>query len=140
MLKFGGITRDDVFYDLGSGDGRVLLVATNFFKTKRVIGYEVALWPYFKSRFFIRAMGFDKNALVFRENLLHADLSEATFIYIYLFPELVERAAQKISSECGSGIKVLCPSFPINTDRHPEFKLLNTQKLGRITAYLYQKS
>ena len=138
LLKFGGLSPEDVFYDLGAGDGRVLLFAANNFRVKRAVGYEAAPWPYVRSRWLIRRSGL-RNVSVIRKDLLGADLTEATFIYMYLFPKLVDRLAGKLALELQPGTKVLCPDFPIDLDRHPEFSLKKERKIGTMTAYLYEK-
>lgn len=137
-LVFGGIRQDDVFYDLGSGDGRVLLAVTRIFKPQRAVGYEAALWPYIKSKFLIRRAGLEKNIIVFRGNFLKADLREATFVYMYLFPETVDRVSQKISTECQPGVKILSLRFPISNPGYSKIRLLDSLKLNKMTAYLYE--
>ncbi len=137
LLQFGGVSADDIFYDLGCGDGRVLLSASRDFGA-RAMGYEIAPWPYLESRFLIWRLGLKDKIKVQRRNFLKSDLSDATFIYAYLFPKLIDRVAQKISAECQPGTKVLCPSFAINLAMHPGIKLKKTEKIGTMTAYLYE--
>lgn len=139
ILFFGGLSASDVFYDLGSGDGRVLMSAVKDFGVPKAAGYEIALWPYLKSKLLIRRAGSKNNIDVNRKNFFKVNLSPATFIYIYLFPRLVDRLAGKITKECRSGIKVLCPSFPIDVSKYKEFRLIKTGNFGKITAYLYEK-
>lgn len=138
LLAFGGLEKGDNFYDLGSGDGRVLLAAVGDFGVKKATGYEVTTWPYLESKFSIWQSGAG-NIDVRRENFFKADLSDATFIYLYLFPKLVNELAAKISAETKPGTKILCPSFPIDVSRYPDFRLIKTQDFGRITAYLFEK-
>ncbi len=137
LLTFGGLSKGDIFYDLGSGDGRVLISATKDFGVEKVVGYEIAPWPYLESRFLIKHSRLDSRISVYRKNFFKTNLREALFIYMYLFPGLVDKLAYKIASECQAGTKILCPSFPIDIAKHPEFKLLKSEKLGIITAYLY---
>lgn len=139
ILLFGGLSARDVFYDLGSGDGRVLITAVKDFRAKKAVGYEVALWPYLKSKFLIRRAGLKNIIAVNRKNFFKVNLSPATFIYIYLFPRIMNRLAGKVAEECRSGIKVLCPSFPIDVNKHEELKLIKAGNFGKMTAYLYQK-
>lgn len=139
LLFFGGLSADDIFYDLGSGDGRILMSAVRDFGIRRAIGYEIAPWPYLKSRFLIQRAGLGNDIDIKRKNFFGADLSQATFIYMYLFPRLVYRLVGKIAGECQSDTKVLCPNFPIDVNEHKEFKLIKTGNFGKITAYLYQK-
>jgi hypothetical protein len=139
LLAFGGLSESDIFYDLGSGDSRVLIAAARYFQVKKAIGYEIALWPYLKSNLLIKSSHFDNRLSVYRKDFFKGDLSAASFIYMYLFPKLIDKLAFKIANECQPGTKVLCPSFQIDIARHPEFRLLKIGKVGKITAYLYQK-
>ncbi len=76
---------------------------------------------------------------IFRKNFFKTSLREASFIYMYLFPGLVDKLAYKIAGECQARTKILCPSFPIDIAKHSKFRLLKSEKLGIITAYLYEK-
>lgn len=139
LLFFGGLSAGNIFYDLGSGDGRVLISAVKDFGVERAVGYEVALWPYLKSKFLIRRADLDDRISVCRKNFFKTNLRETSFIYTYLFPGLVDKLAYKIAGECQAGTKILCPSFPINVNEHKEFKLIKTGNFGKITMYLYEK-
>lgn len=139
LLFFGGLSAGDVFYDLGSGDGRVLISAVRDFGVQKAVGYEIALWPYLKSKFLIKRSGLDGRISIRRKNFFKGDLSGTNFIYAYLFPKLVDKLAYKIASGCQAGTRILCPSFPIDINRHREFKLIKTGNFGKITAYLYEK-
>jgi hypothetical protein len=140
LLSFGGLSGKDIFYDLGSGDGRVLISAVKNFGVKKAVGCEVSFWPYLESKFALalNTSAADRAKLnIKRRDFLSADLSEATFIYMYLFPKLINQLASKIACEVRPGIKILCPSFPIDLTSHPEFQLLKSQKIGRHLVYLY---
>jgi len=139
LLVFGELSPSDIFYDLGSGDGRVLITAARDFQIKKAIGYEIALWPYLKSNFLTKRLHLNNRVHIYRKDFFEGDLSAASFIYMYLFPKLVDKLAFKIANECQPGTKVLCPSFPIDITRHPEFRLLKSGKVGKINTYLYQK-
>jgi hypothetical protein len=139
LLAFGELSQSDIFYDLGSGDGRVLITAARDFRVKKAIGYEIALWPYLKSNFLTKRLHLNNRVHIYRKDFFEGNLSTASFIYMYLFPKLADKLAFKIANECQPGTKVLCPSFPIDTTRHQEFRLLRNGKIGKITTYLYQK-
>ncbi|HZZ99558.1 MAG TPA: class I SAM-dependent methyltransferase [Candidatus Paceibacterota bacterium] len=139
LLDFGGLSNDDIFYDLGCGDGRVLLTAVREFGVRSATGYDVAWLPFWLAQRRIGKSGL-KNISVHRQNFMTGNYKGATFIYMYLFPKIVDRLARKFALELPSGAKVLSPSFPIDMAKHPEFSLLKTGKIGKITAYLYQKN
>jgi len=138
LLAFGDLNSKDILYDLGSGNGQVLIASVRDFHVREAVGYEIAPWPFFLSRWRIKRSGLKKISL-HRQNFLDADLSQATFVYAYLFPKIVDRLAVKLAGELGPGTKVLVPSFPIDLARHPEFLLKKEAKIGNITAYLYEK-
>jgi hypothetical protein len=136
LLSFGELSSEDIFYDLGSGNGQLLQAATREFKVLKALGYEAAPWPYLLSRWKTRK---NKQVFIFRQSFFDADLSRATFVYMYLFPKLVDRLTYKLEQELIPGAKVLCPSFPIDIKKHPQFLLKKEAKVGTITAYLYEK-
>lgn len=137
ILSFGGLSSDDIFCDFGCGDGRILISGLSNFNVSKAVGYEIAPWPYLKALFLIKFKKI-KGIKLFRKNFLKADISQATFIYLYLFPKLVDKIAYKISKEGTSKTKILCVEFPIDTNQYTEFKLLKSEKIDDITAYLYE--
>ena len=124
ILSFGELSSGDVLCDLGCGDGRVLISGLSDFNVSRVIGYEISPWPYFKTLFLIRYNKL-KRIELFRKNCLKADISKTTFIYLYLFPKLVDKVAYKIAREGIYKTKILCVAFPINISRYTKFTLLS---------------
>ncbi|HEY4506803.1 MAG TPA: class I SAM-dependent methyltransferase [Candidatus Paceibacterota bacterium] len=137
LLEWGGVSSEDIFCDLGCGDARLLISAVRDFGVKKAVGYEIAPWPYMKARLLLMVSGLKDRIKILHRNIFNADLGDASFVYLYLMPKTVDRLAIKMSKELSLGAKVLCISFPIELDRHPEFKLLKSEKLGKITAYLY---
>ncbi len=138
LLEFGGVKPEDTFYDLGSGDGRVLIAAAKDFGVHEGKGFEVAPWPYFRSLWRIRRAQV-QHVSVSYGNFFDQDLSKATFVYAYLFPKLNQKLAIKLAKELKSGSRVLCPAFHIETDIRPEFRLIKEEKIGKLTAYLYER-
>jgi len=137
ILLFGGLSSSDVLYDLGCGDGRVLMLGLSNFNVSRAVGYEISPWPYFKTLFLIKHNRL-KKIEIFRKNCLKANIYQATFIYLYLFPGLVDKMAYKIAKEGMPKTKILCVVFPIDINQHTKFQLLKTEKFEKLTAYLYE--
>ncbi len=136
LLDMTRLTDGDTLFDLGCGDGRILRRALER-GVKRVVGYEVAWWPFFLAR--RRLGGWGDRAVLVKRNALTADLSEASVIYLYLGSAVVEKLASKFERELRSGVRILCPLFPIDTARHPSIRLIETRRVGTINAYLYEK-
>lgn len=139
LLAWSGLNSEDRFVDFGSGDGRVLISAIQSFDVKKATGYEIAGWPYHKSKFLIKRMALDHKIDLINKSAFTANLSETSFVYMYLFPKLTNRLAGKIAQEARSGTKILCGSFPINLQDHPNLRLIKQEKIDTITAYLYEK-
>ena len=137
ILLFGGLSSNDILCDLGCGDGRVLMSGLSNFNVSKVIGYEIAPWPYFKTLFLIKYNQLKKIEL-FRINCLKADVSQVTFVYLYLFPELVDKIAYKIAKEGIPEVIIVCVSFPININKHIEFQLLKSTKINNLIVHLYK--
>lgn len=138
ILIFGGINSDDVLFDLGCGDGRVLISGAQNFYVKKAIGYEIAPWPFLKAFLGVKYLGLNKNIKINRKNCLRSDIGDATFIFLYLFPKLVDRLSYKIAAETKNGIRILSLGFPIDIVKHPEFTVIKSQKFENLIAYLYE--
>ena len=137
VLLFGELSLNDALYDLGCGDGRILMSGLADHNVSKAVGYEIAPWPYLKTLFLIKYKKI-KGIELFRKNFLEADIREATFIYLYLFPKLINNVAYKIAKEGAAETKILCVQFPIDTNKHPEFKLLKSAEINEIMVYLYK--
>lgn len=137
ILSFGGLSSDDIFYDLGCGDGRILISGLSNFNVSKAVGYEIAPWPYLKTLFLSKYNQL-KRIDLFRRDCSKADISQATFIYLYLFPKLIEKLADKIIKEGKPETKILCVEFPIDINNFTELRLLKSTKIDNLTIYLYE--
>lgn len=101
MMKLSGIKKGDVVYDLGSGDGKLLLLAAK--KGARATGYEInpLLVLYANLR----------HARTLWKNFWGADIHDADIVFIYLLPWKMERLAKKLKTECKKGAVIVSNSF-----------------------------
>lgn len=106
-MLLAGITRGDKVYDLGCGDGRVLVAAAQH--GAHAIGYEVSLIPYLIAC--VRAWRLRKDPLgtmrVSYGNFWTKDLSDADVVYLYLMPDSYDRIVQKLRAECDPGTRII---------------------------------
>lgn len=86
MLSLAQVTRDDVVYDLGSGDGRILIAAAKKYGA-RAVGFEIDPHLVQQSRAAVRKAGVDHLVEIRDQDLMTADLSQATVVTLYLVPE-----------------------------------------------------
>jgi hypothetical protein len=90
MLELAKVTKDDVVYDLGSGDGRIVITAGRRYGCKAV-GYEIDPKLVRESRIAVRAQRLEKLVSIERQDIFTVDLSAASVLGLYLKPDLYEK-------------------------------------------------
>lgn len=88
------LTKESVFYDVGAGDGRVVFEVAKRFPETKVVGIELALFPYTlaKVRLWIGRTFFGRyrNVTFMLKDFRMHDFSDATHMYVYLYPRIVD--------------------------------------------------
>jgi hypothetical protein len=113
MLKMADLRDGDIVYDLGSGDGRIVLEAARMNKTVRGRGIEIDEKLVQKSTEAAKANGVDGRVQFLHQNAFDADLSEATVITMWLFPELMRMLRPKILAEARPGTRVVTRTWDL---------------------------
>lgn len=108
-LSLVEIKPEALVFDLGSGDGRLLMAAAK--RGARVVGYELNPLLAAYSRFRLRKFG--SRAHIYRQNLLDADLVQADIIFIFGITELMPKLADKLMRECRSGTRIVSFAFEL---------------------------
>ena len=113
MLRMARAGGDDVLYDLGCGDGRILVMAVKEFGVKKAVGYEIRgdLCEYAKST--VVGQGLQNEIRIVHEDLFHADLSEVTVITLYLNLAFNELLRPKLEHEARARTRVVSRDFEI---------------------------
>ncbi|ABV36790.1 conserved hypothetical protein [Shewanella sediminis HAW-EB3] len=86
MIKLTEHTGDGPIYDLGSGWGSLVIRMATKFPKRQVVGYELSLLPYLVSLSVKRLMRLD-NLNLYRQDFMKADLSGASVLLCYLYPD-----------------------------------------------------
>lgn len=107
MLEVAGLRDGDVVYDLGSGDGRIVLEAARMNQTVRGRGIEIDEKLVRESTAAARAEGLSDRVQFLHQDAFDADLKEATVITMWLFPELMRLLRPKILAEARPGTRVV---------------------------------
>ena len=68
------LNSDDVLYDLGSGDARVLIAAAKRYNLKKAVGVEISWFFYFWSKLIIKLRGFKEQIFITRGNFLKKNI------------------------------------------------------------------
>jgi protein-L-isoaspartate O-methyltransferase len=111
MLELAAVTKDDVVYDLGSGDGRVV-IATAKIHGCRAVGVELNKELVAKSRERAKEAGVEKLATFHRGDLFEADFSDATVVALFVTPTMSRKLAPKLD-KLKPGARVVCHFFAI---------------------------
>lgn len=106
MLELAEINEDDIVYDLGSGDGRILIAAARVYGAKAV-GIEADPSRFIYSWLNILVSGQVKRARVRFGNLFKKNISDATIVTLFLFGPTNNRLKDKLLSELKPGTRIV---------------------------------
>lgn len=110
MLKMAKVTENDVVYDLGSGDGRIVINAAQTYGA-RGVGVEIDPELVKKATENAQKAGVS-NLVEFRQqDLFQADISEATVVTLYLLPNVNLRLKSKLLEELKPGTRIVSHAF-----------------------------
>jgi ubiquinone/menaquinone biosynthesis C-methylase UbiE len=131
MLKLAHVGPDDVVYDLGSGDGAIVLRAAGKFGAR---GVGVELDPKLVKTATDRARkrGLADRVSFLEGDLFKADISEATVVTLYLSGSINRRLAPKLMKELKPGARVVSHRFDMY-DWRPDEQI----KAGGRNVYLW---
>ncbi len=103
----------DIVYDLGCGDGRVVVIAARDFGAKRAVGVEIDEALATIARLRASEEGVGNRVEVVEDDIFEVSVSEATVVYIYMYKSINERLAAKLSRELRLGARVVTLDFPV---------------------------
>ena len=110
MLSMADIKPGEVIYDLGAGDGRIVIAAARDFKASSV-GIEINPFLVLWARFRIRFMKLDTQAKIVWGNFHREDLSKADVVTLYLWQGTNDALRDKLKRELKPGSRVVSRIF-----------------------------
>lgn len=111
MLQMARVTKTDVVYDLGSGDGRIPIIAAQKYGA-RGVGIEIDPGLAERSAINARDAGVTDRVTFITGDLFTADLSSATVITLYLSPSINTLLESKLRA-LKPGTRIVSHQFPI---------------------------
>ena len=114
MLQMAKITPGDVVYDLGSGDGRIVILAAQKYGA-RGVGIELDPRLVQTARDVAREGEVEDRVTFINADLFEADISQATLVTIYLSRSVNARLEPKLRKELRPGTRIVSHQFPIGT-------------------------
>jgi cyclopropane fatty-acyl-phospholipid synthase-like methyltransferase len=136
MLELASLRRGETLFDLGAGDGRIIIEAARQFGAC-AIGVEID--PGCISRIRERLAATKSKAELIEADFFDVDLSQADVVTIYLSPSANERLASKLKSELKPGARVV--SLDYDLPGWSPKRELEVNSSGMIRkVYLYRKT
>lgn len=118
MLKVANVKQGDVLYDLGSGDGRIVITAAKRFGI-RGIGIDIDPQRIAEANENARKEGVSHLVTFMQTDLFTTDISKATVVTLYLLPRLNVKLRPKLFSELKNGTRIVSHAFDM-ADWTPE--------------------
>jgi predicted RNA methylase len=114
MMEMAEVVPEDVVYDLGCGDGRIVLAAARRYHA-RAVGIEIDPLRYIWCQFLVTILGQRKRVRIIFGNFFNKDLSEADVVMCYLMPDALTKLEKKFKQEMRSGTRVVSNRFAFPT-------------------------
>lgn len=125
-LKLAKVTKDDVVYDLGSGDGRVPITAAKEFGAAGV-GIEIDYIRHLTARLKVRKNKVADKVTLKRENFFNSNISNATVVFLYLVPRVLEKLKPKLFKELKKGTRIISYKYKFKPDTKLKFVRSDTK-------------
>jgi ribosomal protein L11 methylase PrmA len=130
IIELGGVKKGDTHFDLGSGDGRIVISAAK--NGARAVGFEIDPELVKESRENIKKNGVENLAEIRQQDILTVDLSSASVVTMYLLPDVNMKLRPNILSQMKPGSRVVSHAFDMG-----DWKPDKTERLNGRTIYLW---
>ncbi|MCX6622287.1 MAG: class I SAM-dependent methyltransferase [Acidobacteria bacterium] len=138
MLELGGLKRGEKMFDLGSGDGRIVILAAKEFGAD-AIGVEYNHELVLESRRKIQRAGVGKRVRIVEGDLFVQDYSSADLLTVYLLPSANERLQPLLARQLRKSARVVAHDFLIRGWEPARTVDIEDDGTGRSrTLYLYR--
>jgi len=112
MIILAELKPEETFYDLGSGDGRTVIMAAKDFGAKAV-GVELREDLAKKAINSIYELGLERRVQILQDDIFKVDLTSADVVFLYLTTSANEKIKPKLESELKSGTRVVSHDYEI---------------------------
>ena len=119
MLDVAQVTSTDVVYDLGSGDGRIVIEAARKYGA-RGVGIELDAELNKQALRNAQKAGVADRVRFVQADFFKVDLSEATVVTLFLSPNINQRLQPKLKRELKPGARVVSHRFPMPPEWKPD--------------------
>jgi len=132
VMLHAAIKPGDVFYDLGSGDGRIVVAAS--LRGAQAYGVEIDKSKVLYSRVWLFMLRLNKTAEIIHQDFFKVNLSKADIVCLFLLQDTNEKLQEKLEKELKKGAKVISVAFTF-PKWQPEIIDPHGPKYGPIYVY-----
>jgi ribosomal protein L11 methylase PrmA len=132
MLELGKVGKNDLLYDLGCGDGRIVVTAAKV-RGARGVGIDLNPQRIAEAQANARQAGVEKMVSFKVGNLFEADVSPATVVTLYLLPSVNRKLRPRLWKQLKVGTRVVSHDFDMGSDWPAERKV----EIDGKTLYLW---
>ncbi|MCX6610093.1 MAG: methyltransferase domain-containing protein [Acidobacteria bacterium] len=138
MLKLGELKKGEKVYDLGSGDGRIVIAAAQKFGATAVgVEYDKALVTQSRQR--LSSLNLNKLASIIEGDIFEQNYADADLITVYLLPITNIRLSPVLEKTIKKGVRIVCHDFEF-TEWNPEKTEVMEDTEGRShTLFFYRR-
>jgi SAM-dependent methyltransferase len=130
MIELAGVKKGDVVYDLGSGDGRIVIAAAK--RGARAVGFEIDPDLVAESRANIQKAGVQQSAEIRNQDILTVDLSGASVVTLYLLPDVNLKLRPNLQKQLKPGSRIVSHAFDMG-----DWKANKVEQVDGRTIYLW---
>jgi protein-L-isoaspartate O-methyltransferase len=139
MLRFGEVKPGEKVYDLGSGDGRIVIMAAQKFKANAVgVEFDDLLARQSSER--IAKLGLTAHARIIHGDLLLQDYSDADLLTVYLLPMSNDKVTPILEKQLKKGTRIVAHDFEFSAWKPEKIQDIDDDGQGRShRLYLYRR-
>ena len=137
MLELGGLKAGEKMFDLGSGDGRIVIMAAKKFHADAT-GIEMDKDLYKQSTEKIRKLGLEKTARIINGDLFKQSYSSADLLTVYLLPVSNQKVAPMLQKQLKKGTRIVSHDFEFPWQPERTVTIEDDGEGRSHTLYLYR--
>ena len=125
MLRMANVGKGDIVYDLGSGDGRIVIAAVKEFGAARGVGVELDATRVLEANENARRAGVKDRVEFRQQDVLETDIRPATVVALYMGQAMNLRLRPKLQAELKAGSRVVSHAFDMGDWMPVETRTVN---------------
>ncbi len=134
IIKGLKLKPNEKFYELGCGDGRVLIIANQIQPKASFVGIEKALFPYILAKIKTHSI---QNIQIKLGDIQKLDFTDAKVVFVYLMPNLIEAIKPALMQVIKNGGRVVAVEFGLDSIKPTKTYTLTNQSRHASKWYLY---